>query len=122
MKKTGVYSAALLALFVSLSFYPKPKPAADPAAGYMMVVLRTGVNAALVIISAAGEATETHFDRKDKTPYAQQAQLVRKLNELRRQGWTVVQMRTTESVVPNVNYPLLSPDVYASQTFLLEKE
>ena len=88
----------------------------------MMVVLRTGINAALVTISAAGEATETRFDRKDKTPYAQQAQLVRKLNELRRQGWTVAQMRTTESVVPDVNYPLLSPDVYASQTFLLKKQ
>ena len=122
MKKTSIYLAALLALFVSLAFYPKPKPTADPDAGYMMVVLRTGVNAALVTISAAGEAAETRFDRKDRTPYAQQAQLVRKLNELRRQGWTVVQMRTTESVVPNVNYPLLSPDIYASQTFLLEKQ
>ena len=84
MKKTSIYLVALLALFVSLSFYPKLKPAADADAGYMMVVLRTGINAALVTISAAGEAKETRFNRKDKTPYAQQAQLVRRLNELRR--------------------------------------
>ncbi|WBA40460.1 hypothetical protein [Hymenobacter canadensis] len=117
MKKSILYLFAVLAIVSSLAFHPKP----TTEAGYMLLTLHTGGRPALVSISPTGEQQQYPLLKKAKGSYDYHAQLMLKLNELRQQGWTVVQMQTTEAVVPDIQYPLLGPDKFATLTFLLEK-
>jgi hypothetical protein len=117
MKKSILYLFALLAIYSSLAFHPKP----TSEEGYMLLTLHTGGRPKLVSISPTGEQQEHPLIKKTKGSYDYHAQLMLKLNELRQQGWTVVQMQTTESVVPDLQHPLLSPDKLNTLTFLLEK-
>lgn len=107
----------MLALISSLTFYPK----SATEAGYMLLTLRTGGRPTLVAISPTGEQHEYLLVRKTKGQHTYQAQLMLHLNKLRQQGWEVVQMQTTEAVLPNTQYPLLDTDTFTTLTFLLEK-
>lgn len=117
MKKSILYLFAVLAIVGSLAFRTKP----TFEEGYMLLTLHTGGRPALVSISPTGEQQEYPLIKKTKGSLDYQAQLMIKLNELRQQGWTVVQMQNTESVVPDLQHPLLSPDKLNTLTFLLEK-
>ncbi|AIZ64659.1 hypothetical protein PK28_15050 [Hymenobacter sp. DG25B] len=119
MKKLFPVLALLLVAVGCWAFYPKN--AAEP--GYMMLTLEVPVTgrATLVTISPTGEQAKLTLDRKLDGPAPYQAQTLIKLNELRAQGWEVVQMQAANTPVANTRIPSLGPDIMISQTFLLYK-
>ncbi|TGE27040.1 hypothetical protein [Hymenobacter metallicola] len=118
MRNVFFVSALLLVALGSWAFYPR----SGAAGGYMQVSMYAGSGKpVLVTISPSGEVTEEKLTTKAKGDYKYQALLLVKLNELRSQGWTVVDMQQTETSTPNLNYPLLGPDVVSSATYLLER-
>ncbi|MCB2376071.1 hypothetical protein LGH70_00645 [Hymenobacter sp. BT635] len=118
MKKLLPIPVLLVLAAVSWAFYPKAAPTPE----YMELSMHSSAGKPiLVMISPTGEVTEEKLVTKTKGAYKYQAQLLVKLNELRAQGWTVVQMQTTETSTPDLQHPLLGPDVVRTATYLLER-
>jgi hypothetical protein len=119
MKKISLAVTLLLVVVGSWAFYPKAP--AEP--GYMQLSVRVSYSGkpSLVAIAPDGEETSYTLDSKSKPTRSLQSQALVKLNELRSQGWTVVQMTSNENYVLDANHPLLSPDRAFRETYLLEK-
>ncbi|WP_303310342.1 hypothetical protein [Hymenobacter sp. BT730] len=119
MKKLFPVLTLVLAAIASWAFYPKS--AAEP--GYMMLTLEVPVTgrATLVTISPTGEQAKISLNHKLEGPARYQSQALVKLNELRSQGWEVVQMQAESTPVANTRIPSLGPDIMISQTYLLRK-
>jgi hypothetical protein len=120
MKKISFAITLLLVVVGSWAFYPKAP--AEP--GYMQLSLSVPYSGkpSLVTIAPNGEEISHLLDSKSKPARSFRAQALIKLNELRSQGWTVVQMASTENYVQNINFPLISPDQAFRETYLLEKK
>ncbi|TGE22022.1 hypothetical protein E5K00_17365 [Hymenobacter aquaticus] len=118
MKNILLLAGLLLAALGSWAFYPKA--AATPE--YMQLSLYSSAGKpTLVMISPTGEVTQEKLLTKTKGEYKYQAQLLVKLNELRGLGWQVVEMQQTETSTPDLQHPLLGPDVVSTATYLLER-
>jgi hypothetical protein len=120
MKKIAFAVTLLLVVIGSWAFYPK----APAETGYMQLSLSVPYSGkpSLVTIAPNGEEISHPLDSKSKQARSFRAQALIKLNELRSQGWTVMQMTATENYVQNANFPLLSPDQAFRETYLLEKK
>jgi hypothetical protein len=119
MKKLFPVLVLLLVAVGCWAFYPKS--AAE--SGYMMLTLEVPVmgRATLVTISPTGEQAKISLNHKLEGPARYQSQALIKLNELRSQGWEVVQMQAASTPVANTRVPTLGPDIMISQTYLLHK-
>jgi hypothetical protein len=118
MKKLLIIPALCLLALGSWAFYPRT---AAPAEYMELSVHNGGGRPTLVMISPAGQVTEEKLTAKIKGDYKYQAQVVVRLNELHSLGWTVVQMQQTETRTPDLEHPLLSPDVVRTAIYLLER-
>jgi len=119
MKKVVLAALLLVVAVGSWAFYPKAP--ADSA--YMLLSLEVPYDGrpSLVTTMPNEEETSQRLDLKAKPTRSAQAQLLGKLNELRSQGWTVVQMTSSEDYVQNINFPLIAPAKASKETYLLEK-
>ncbi|MCB2407191.1 hypothetical protein [Hymenobacter lucidus] len=118
MKKILAVPALLAMALGTWAFYPKTAAAPE----YMeLTVHASSGKPTLVMIAPNGEVTEEKMTTKAKGDYKYQALLVVKLNELHQQGWSVVQMQHTETSTPDLQHPLLGPDVVRTATYLLER-
>ncbi|MBG8552830.1 MULTISPECIES: hypothetical protein [Hymenobacter] len=120
MKKALSFMALALVSIGTWAFYPKS--AADEATGYMLLTLRNGAGRPMLVLTPpTGEPEEITLSKQDKSAYRYESQLVKKLNELRAQGWVVVQMQSSDALMPGTTYPAVSTDIVSTKTFLLEK-
>ncbi|PJJ54796.1 hypothetical protein [Hymenobacter chitinivorans] len=118
MKRILVAPILLAVALGSWAFYPKTAAAPE----YMELSMSSdGGKPTLVMISPTGEVTEQKLTTKAKGDYRYRALLLVKLNELRAQGWTVAQMQQTKTSTPDLQHPLLGPDVVSTATYLLER-
>lgn len=118
--KQAILIALLLVVAVgSWAFYPKA--AADSTYALLSLEMPYDGRPSLLTTMPNEEETSIRLDLKAKPTRSAQAQLLSKLNELRSQGWTVVQMTSTENYVQNINFPLIAPAKASKETYLLEK-
>jgi hypothetical protein len=118
MKKTVLSVALALVAVGSWAFYPK----ADSPSGYMMVVGSATFagftsKAEVTVVTPDGKATVEEVDARngsykkitESLTFLHQAEL-KKLNELKQQGWTITQ--TTSQTI--------SPPAMLTTTYVLE--
>jgi hypothetical protein len=119
MRKVFLSAALALAVAGSWAFYPKA--ATDSA--YMVLSVRVPASGRPSLVSIAPNGTETPETLNFKRPaHSIRSQAVVKLNELRSQGWSVVQMTSAEDYVQELNNPSLSPSQTLTETYLLERK
>ena len=105
MKKVFLSAALALAVAGSWAFYPKQ---ASQSAYMQLLATYTNGKAELVLVPSEGVATETSV--KEANASLARTKLVSKLNELRKDGWRVVQMASS-----------FSSNRAFEETYLLEK-